>query len=189
MLATTLEHRHYENAREAWRLFYEETTGLLLAIYADCRIIVIGTHLMYHVLLLLTCILSVGCTSSAPSPAIPSSEWTWTEWSGALLRGDAPGQMPPIPSSGWTHRDGHHSWFRDGCQIADYNVDGQIDYIRIVDPPSSFAHHIWVDRDYNGYFDVYPGAGANGETDPNLRVPRFEPANKPMQTDRPPAGR
>ena len=143
---------------------------------------------MAYVLLLLTCILSVGCTSSAPSPAIPSSEWTWPEWSSALLRGDAPGQMPPIPSSGWTHPEGP-SWYRDDCQIADYNADGRIDYIRIVDPPSSFAHHVWVDRDFDGYFDVIPGAEANSETDPNLRVPGFEPASKLMQTDPPPAGR
>ena len=39
-VATTLEHGITRNARGVRRLFYEETTSLLLPIYADCRIIV-----------------------------------------------------------------------------------------------------------------------------------------------------
>jgi hypothetical protein len=45
MFATSLERRHYENAREVRRVFYEETISLLLAIYADCRIIVGATEI------------------------------------------------------------------------------------------------------------------------------------------------
>jgi hypothetical protein len=81
------------------------------------------------------------------------------------------------------------SWVQHGGEIADHNADGQVDYIRIVDPPYSYNHLVWIDRDYDGYFDDYPGAVATGPSDPQLKVPLFELASKPMQADRPSAAR
>lgn len=108
-------------------------------------------------------------------------------WSAALLRGVVPAELPPIPASGWTYNGA--SWARYGGEIADRDSDGRIDYVRIVDPPGSYNHIVWMDLDYDGYFDSYPGVDPAGPPDPRFQVPVFELAIKPMQAARPSAER
>ena len=51
----------------------------------------------------------------------------------------------------------NHSWyFRDDkklIQTSDLNGDGVIDYLRLQKPRNSFNHYVWMDTDYDGYFD------------------------------------
>ena len=101
--------------------------------------------------LLVTCALLASCAASVPDTATP--ELTWEEWSEGLLRDGFGEVIPAIPSSGWEHRDAS-GWFRLGSQVADYNGDGRVDYVRIQDPPGSYNHCIWVDNDHDGFFDV-----------------------------------
>jgi len=115
----------------------------------------------------------------APHDAPPVPEPSWSEWSRALLAHRAPGKLTPVPFSGWTHDYGN-TWYRDNAQISDYDGDGRIDYLRVVDPPDSYMHHIWVDTDHDGYFDDrIPTAKA---PDPDQRVPEFELARRARAT-------
>jgi len=134
----------------------------------------------------LVCVLT-GCRAVATNPPGSPESCSWSEWSAALLRGVAPADLPSIPVSGWRYNG--VSWVRRGAEIADHNADGRVDYIRIVDPPDSYMGPILVDRDYDGYFDDYPGSNDSRLPDSRFKVPLFELANKPMQPDRPPAGR
>jgi hypothetical protein len=135
---------------------------------------------MRHLSLALVCVLT-GCRSVVTDlPGSPES-YSWSEWSAALLRGVAPADLPPIPVSGWRHNG--VSWVRHGAEIADHNADGMVDYIRIVDPPDSFMGPILVDRDYDGYFDDYPGSNDSGLPDSRFEVPLFELTNGHMQTE------
>jgi len=99
-------------------------------------------------------------------------------------------EMPQIPSSGWTADEGEHrSWFQDTSeghwQIADFNSDGAVDYVRYQVPLGSYNHRVWVDRDYDGFFEDYTDAdpeGAGGKTlDIHMPVPAFAPANQRLQ--------
>jgi hypothetical protein len=108
----------------------------------------------------ITLIIFVVALSGCSTPSIPSRA-----------------KLPAIPSSGWTVDESkHRSWHRGTWQIADYNADGRIDYIRIPDPPKSYNHRIWIDRDYDGRFEEYSDIGGKIKID--LPVPAFEPANK-----------
>ena len=138
---------------------------------------------MRHLHITLICILT-GChVQPAIEPAgsaEPSSlPWTWSDWSSALLRGVMPAELPPIPESGWSFNGA--SWVRSGGEVADRNGDGRVDYIRIVDPPNSYNHRVWVDLDYDGFIDRDDGPDQAGRPDPQYKVPLFELANKPMQ--------
>lgn len=129
---------------------------------------------------------SLACAAIEPSTSSPPLEWTWPQWRQALLDGDHVGEMPPIPAEGWSHEcERHcgeygHSWVRPNAQLADYNEDGRIDYVRVQDPPGSYVHHVWVDHDGDGYFDRIPGFNEVDITEvaPHLRVPEFDPASQ-----------
>ena len=139
---------------------------------------------MRRFILALACILAGCWAPSAMGPAESpesGSGWTWPDWSAALLRGVVPTDLPPIPVSGWRYNG--VSWVRHGAEIADHNSDGHVDYIRIVDPPYSYRHPTWIDQEYDGYFDSYPGSIETGSPNPQFKVPLFELANKAIQTD------
>lgn len=96
-------------------------------------------------------------------------------------------QLPQIPASGWTADEGpYRSWSQETVegrwQIADYNSDGVVDYVRYQVPRDSYRHRIWVDSDYDGYFDDYSGADADHTSGQRLEihlpVPAFEPAGR-----------
>ena len=99
-------------------------------------------------------------------------------------------EMPQIPSSGWMADEGEHrSWSQDTSeghwQIADYNSDGNLDYVRYQVPRGSYNHRVWVDRDYDGFFEDYTDAdpkGAGGPIKIHMPVPAFEPVNQRPQS-------
>ena len=117
-------------------------------------------------------LLLVGLATAACVAGGRTAEWSWERWSRALLDGTPPTQLPPIPAAGWTAAAAS-GWTRDSAQVADYDDDGVVDYIRIQDPPGSYNHVVWIDRDRDGVFDTYPGSSSTGERDPRYRVPRF----------------
>lgn len=127
----------------------------------------IRTRTTRLIALTFTSAIAAGC-ATADDPA----RWTWQQWSRALLDGTAPVELPPIPPDGWERR-GEHGWFRDSAQVADYDGDGAIDYVRIQDPPGSYDHRVWVDLDGDGWFDARRGADA--ANDVRHRVPAFTP--------------
>lgn len=124
--------------------------------------------------------LFLGCSSHQACHCDDAKQETrvlaWEEWSSQMLLGSFGANLPRISAEGWSPEKAG-SWVRSGAQIADYNLDGRIDYLRIVDPPGSYVHHIWVDRDNDGYFE--PRSGENEES--KIGVPNFEPANPPLQ--------
>ena len=135
---------------------------------------------------LLFALASLGCATSEPTAPSPSVEWTWPLWREALLAGGHVGELPPIPAEGWSHEcqrhcgEHPHSWVRPGAQLADYNSDGRLDYLRIQDPPGSYIHLVWVDHDGDGFFDRIPGVNEEDITDirSHVSVPEFEPARR-----------
>lgn len=111
--------------------------------------------------------------SACAAPA--TREWSWESWRTALLRDLSPGELPPLPSAGW-RQAAPGVWARDDAEVSDYDGDGCVDYLRVVDPPSSYRHLIWVDLDHNGYFDEGPGIPEPApRAGPRLRVPTFAP--------------
>lgn len=126
----------------------------------------------FHPVWIFAATLFCGCTSNsnATDKGIDEfvAEMNWETWADNLLQGQFKKKPPPIPASGWTAQD-HNSWKRDGAEIADRNSDGLIDYLRIVDSPFSYNHRIWVDSDYDGYFND----DGNLENKGALAVPEF----------------
>ena len=127
-------------------------------------------------------ILFIGCSSyealQGNGADLNAKELAWEEWSSQMLSGGFGTKLPQVPAEGWVQR-GKGSWVRNGAQISDINLDGRIDYLRIADPPNSYNHNGWMDLDFDGYFD-----SRGGEDDGNrIEVPKFEPANQPLQTD------
>ena len=53
-------------------------------------------------------------------------------------------------------------------QYSDYNQDGEVDYFRLQDPPGSYQHWVWLDTDYDGYFDTFIG---NSEEIKGIKIP------------------
>lgn len=114
-------------------------------------------------------LLLASAACAAPAPA----ELTWEEWRAALLRSHAPGELPPIPTEGW-RLAAPGAWLRYGAEVADRNLDGRVDYLRVADPPNSYRHYIWVDLDHDGRFDSDPGIVVpEDRINPRSRVPRF----------------
>ncbi len=110
--------------------------------------------------------------------------WTWERWSRAMLGGAATADLPPIPSEGW-RQDAERSWSRFGAQVADFDADGRIDYLRIVDPPGSYNHRVWSDHDRDGYLDHEGHRHDTVRVNERFPVPLFEPANNqaPAEAD------
>ena len=117
----------------------------------------------------------LGCSTLADRDGVgladSSTDLDWEEWAQKMLSRGFDSELPPIPPLGWTEKT-EGSWSRHGAQVADMNLDGRIDYIRIADPPSSYNHNVWLDDDYDGRFDARGGPTKGVVMD----VPRFEPA-------------
>jgi hypothetical protein len=104
--------------------------------------------------------------------------------SGAPPRAES--ALPALAAEGWTaDKNGHASWFKGDWQIADFNEDGKIDYVRFPDPPGSYNHRIWKDQNCDGRFDTYSSNQTGGKT---IRVdfpaPDFAPALQRAQARR-----
>jgi len=117
--------------------------------------------------------LLLGCGCTAAGAVNPSQ--SWEAWRSALLTGTPTGELPSIPTDGW-RRAAPGVWIRQSDQASDYDGDGRVDYLRVVDPPNSYRYFIWVDHDRDGFFDHGPGIPEPApRADPRQRVPSFAP--------------
>lgn len=88
------------------------------------------------------------------------------------LSAPASARLPGIPAAGWTSSG--TSWHQNSWEVGDRNSDGRVDYLCVQDPPESFNHRVWIDRDHDGWFDTYTDNTA-GEIELRLAVPAFAP--------------
>lgn len=98
-------------------------------------------------------------------------------------------RMPDVPTSGWNVDEGEHrSWSQDTAeghwQVADYNSDGRVDYVRYQVPRYSYNHRLWLDHDFDGFFEKYIDVDPGNDLDIHMPVIDFKPASHPPQLTR-----
>lgn len=72
--------------------------------------------------------------------------------------------------SSW-QAQGNGVYLKENMECSDTNGDGRFDYFRLQDPPGSYQHWVWLDTDYDGFFDTFNGQSGD-EGNIRIAVPR-----------------